>query len=145
MTNQKFPDLIKAGLKVGDKVESWMYGSGIVNSIFEKNKLCINVIFDSGINIYVDRKGFAGSAQLVPIIHLSPWNPVIGEPFPFPKWEPKEGEWCAFWDDGRKDFVVSQLDKVVNGKFLSHYAAWDNCAPRAEAYRIFGVKEEGDE
>lgn len=143
MTNKQFPDLIKAGLKVGDKVESWMFGSGIVNSIIEKKKLCINVFFDNGINVFVDRKGFAGSAQLVPIIHLTPWNPIIGEPFQFPKWQPKEGEWCAFWDNGDNSFIIAMFDYISDGKYLfkDSGAEWDNCAPISEAMQIFGVTE----
>lgn len=140
MTNQQFPDLIKAGLKVGDKVYSYLYeeGEGKVVSLRD-NKISVDFNPKNATPTFNSRGIY--SNDRIPSITMQPWNPVAGEPFPFPKWEPKEGEWCAFWDNGDTSFIVGVFDYISDGKYLfkDSGAEWDNCAPISEAMQIFGI------
>lgn len=150
MKARQFPDLIKAGLKVGDKVYSIMYGDGVVVEICE-GAYPISVRFANYSDTF-SRHGMVFHKHAIPSITLTPWNPIIGEPFPFPKWEPKEGFAYAFWDDKgtcnkeSKRFCVSVFHGKEGLQFKDATGVlWDYCAPISEAMRIFGVKEEGDE
>lgn len=139
---QQFPDLIKSGLKVGDKVYSYLYGDGKVISI--ENDL----IYPIGVQhkrayIKYTSLGQLHRGDLIPSITLTPWNPVAGEPFPFPKFEPITGEWYAFWDDDDNGFRVHTFGFISDeGRFVTCRGyRWDNCAPISEAMEIFGVKQ----
>lgn len=146
MTKQQFPDLIKAGLKVGDTVYSYQHGEGKVVSVRTHNQ-DYPILVDFGIGeISFTKEGKQFETHAIPTITLTHWNPVKGEPFPFPKWQPKEGEWCAFWDNGDGNFIVSKFSRMLNDVFVQEDGGyWQNCAPISEAMRIFGVKEDGNE
>jgi hypothetical protein len=146
-TNREFPDLIKAGLKVGDKVYSYLYGEGVVYQIYDFAKLSIEVIFD-GFSKRFDEFGFESLSYLMPSIHLQPWNPIVGEPFPFPKWEPIVGNMYGFWGNIhlKHSLVYGEFDCKMADKFViigSNYH-FDNCAPISEALRIFGFDKVGE-
>jgi hypothetical protein len=144
----QFPDLIKAGLKVGDKVYSYLYGEGVVVEIEHKDHFPIGVVFNQrGKTDYFTAQGFFFHTNLIPSIHLQPWNPIEGEPFPFPKWQPIVGEVYAFWQDEN----VGSIFNVgrFTGMSMSRYVCNDiygfyNCAPISEAMRIFGFDKVGE-
>lgn len=142
MANQQFPDLIKAGLKVGDTVHSYLYGEGKVIEIIHDSCSPIKIAFKHGAESFTS-DGKEHRIHLIPSITIHPWNPIAGEPFPFPKWEPKEGEWCAFWDDGDNSFIIAMFDYISEGNYLfkDNGAEWDNCAPIEEAMQIFGITQ----
>lgn len=144
ITQIEFPDLIKAGLKVGDTVYSYLYGDGKVEKLSLNDSYPIVVSFDNQCEFGKFTKyGCNYDTDLMPSITLTPWNPVAGEPFPFPKWEPIVGDVYAFWDDDmKKSFCVSKFESIVESEknyYIDHtYTAWSNCAPIEEAMRIFG-------
>lgn len=151
MTKQQFPDLIKAGLKVGDSVHSYLYGEGEVIEIFYNSSYPIVIRFEHR-NESFTAFGFYEKHHLMPSITMHRWNTVAGEPFPFPKWEPKKDEAYAFWDDkgdwskARKRFCVSIFKGKDGLRFIDENdMPWDNCAPIQEAMQIFGIKEGGHE
>jgi hypothetical protein len=144
----QFPDLIKAGLKVGDKVYSYMYGDGVVTR-FTKNKTLPLSVAIKGVELLFMADGRRTIFDNTPSIHIQPWNPVAGEPFPFPKWEPIVGEVYAFWDDTypgvEAGFVTSRLSKKYNGsRYETTWGHYENCAPISEAMRIFGFDKVGE-
>jgi hypothetical protein len=146
-TQREFPDLIKAGLKVGDTVYSYLYGEGKV-SVINNTPPCSIVVFFTFGDIVFKSNGLEDSDFLCPAIHLSPWNPIAGEPFPFPKFEPIVGGAYAFWQDGQSNFRVGKLIRILandqnNSKSYEFGNVADNylykhCAPIAEAMQIFG-------
>jgi hypothetical protein len=139
-TQREFPDLIKAGLKVGDRVYSYLHGDGRVNVIDDDDDYPITAYFP----IYDDHKsftkrGFEHITDLMPSITLTPWNPIAGEPFPFPKFEPVVGQVYAFWDEVEGEFRVSKFTGIGEAHFIDQtYTAWKHCAPIAEAMHFFG-------
>jgi hypothetical protein len=145
MNNQEFPDLIKAGLKVGDNINSYLYGKGVVTSITNTPLFPISVSFRLG-EIAFKSNGLEDSEFLCPAIHITPWNPISGEPFPFPKWEPIVGEAYAFWlpenIEGGLGFHVNNLHAITVGHNHPYMAQsgyrYKQCAPIEEAMRIFG-------
>jgi hypothetical protein len=141
----QFPDLIKAGLKVGDKVYSYIYGDGAVGIISEGGNRIV-VQFPEHSTSFTATGFKAIDYGLIPSIHLQPWNPIAGEPFPFPKWEPIVGEVYAFWDTTNYYFAVSIFKGIDSkGEYISklgeHYR---NCAPISLAMRIFGFDKVGE-
>lgn len=138
MTNKKqeFPDLIKAGLKVGDTVNSYLYGKGNVIHITSHS---IDVQF-SLTKLPFSRFGFHHANDLIPSIHIPEWNPIAGEPFPFPKWEPIVGEVVVCWHEHRNYYVVGKFVGVKDGLFdlQYHIDLFKYCAPISEAMHIFG-------
>src|SRR5690606_14195399 len=100
------------GLKVGDTIHSYMYGDGVVKEIIESSEYPIVAYFCKE-KMSFTSKGFWDENSQIPCIHLYPWNPIQGEPFPFPKWEPIVGEVYAFWDDKYIDdnwgFIVAKF------------------------------------
>jgi hypothetical protein len=160
----QFPDLIKAGLKVGDKVYSYLCGEGVVVEIEHKDHFPIGVVLNQrGKPDYFTAQGFFSHTNLIPTIHLQPWNPIAGEPFPFPKFEPIVGEVYAFWDNGDEiyeGFIISrftEMRKKYNEDKSSKIQEWvgygygidtvydvkDNCAPISEAMSFFGFDKAG--
>jgi hypothetical protein len=146
-TNREFPDLIKAGLKVGDKVYSYLYGDGVVSNIYSNIPYCIVVDF-MGFSKIFNAFGFEEKPHRIPSIHLRPWNPIAGEPFPFPKWEPIVGNMYGFWGNGAlkhclayATFAGKLADKFVTQE--SEYL-FTHCAPISEALRIFGFDKVGE-
>lgn len=137
MEKTNFPDLLKAGLKEGDNIYSYLYGNGKIGLITKDNEIITQ--FSSG-TVRTNQNGIEPYCK-IPSIHLTEWNPIIGEPFPFPKWNPTKGEWCAFWDRSDIDFVVAKYEKTnEKGKYCTNNLSWNHCAPISEAMEIFGVK-----
>ena len=138
-TQKEFPDLIKAGLKVGDTVYSYLYGEGKIISTTNTAMYPIEVSFG-----YFE-ESFTSSGKphvkaAIPAITLTPWNPVAGEPFPFPKWEPIVGEVVVCWHEHRNYYVVGNFAGVKDGLFdlQNHIDLFKYCAPIEQAMHIFG-------
>jgi hypothetical protein len=143
-TQKEFPDLIKAGLKVGDTVYSYQEKSeGVVIEIDLSATYPIAVEFGDFIEDF-DEYGFYRKKNIVPSLTLTPWNPIAGEAFPFPKFEPIVGEVYAFWDRVSGEFKVSRYKcPAMKGHPAYRYEnenneVFINCAPLAEAMHIFG-------
>jgi hypothetical protein len=143
----QFPDLIKAGLKVGDTVYSYIYGDGVVYRFTKNETYPISVKFN-GMELLFMSDGKRSTLDLIPSIHIHPWNPVAGEPFPFPKFEPIVGEVYAFWDnrdiENKKGFSVNVFKQYIAGSYFDDKCYYQNCAPISEALRIFGFDKVGE-
>jgi hypothetical protein len=151
-TQREFPDLIKAGLKVGHAVYSYIYGEGVCDEIlfgegFDLEETCrIYVKFHNGVCIGFSRKGFNFSTDKMPSITLTPWNPIAGEPFPFPKFEPIVGDVYAFWSHEDIEiglgFHVNKLHAITVGQNYPYMPEsgyrYKHCGPIEEAMHIFG-------
>jgi hypothetical protein len=145
---KQFPDLIKAGLKVGDTVHSYIFGEGTVANSGGYVIGYIVVDFKDR-TLHFDSNGFHDKKDCIPCIHLQPWNPLAGEPFPFPKWKPIVGEVYAFWQNGsnKKIFAVGEFEGMQDDEFYRVEGVgfcYDNCAPISEALRIFGFDKVGE-
>jgi hypothetical protein len=48
-----------------------------------------------------------------------------------PKWQPKPGEWCWFWDENDVGvFIIQQFSRIVGEGYCGTTGTrWDNCAP----------------
>jgi len=138
-TQREFPDLIKAGLKVGDTVNSFMHGKGVVRSVSHGTEYPIYLSFQDT-SFSITAKGFRYKSDLLPAITLTPWNPIAGEPFPFPKWEPIVGEMVVCWHEHRNYYVVGRFAGVKDGLFdlQYHIDLFKYCAPIDQAMHIFG-------
>ena len=47
-------------------------------------------------------------------------------------WAPAKGEWCVFWDDCNRTYIVSKFERLVGGvnKYREHIGrSWRNIAP----------------
>lgn len=144
MKTKEFPNLLEAGLKVGDKVYSYLYGDGVVKQIDKYPNYPISVDFGY-YSEHFSKDGKRFKTDRIPSIHLEEWSPLSGEPLPFernPKdFEPKVGEVYAFWDVPSRSFVVSVFKKIENGRYVDHNdIPWQNCAPISEAMKVFGFK-----
>jgi hypothetical protein len=144
----QFPDLIKAGLKVGDKVYSYMYGDGVV-ARFTKNKSLPLSVAIKGVELLFMADGRRTTFNNIPSIHLQPWNPIAGEPFPFPKWEPIVGEKYGFWGNGALKHCLAYA--TFAGKLADKFVIQESdllfthCAPISEALHILGFDKVGEE
>lgn len=46
------------------------------------------------------------------------------------KWEPKNGEWCVFWnDDSKQEFIIAKCSSKGFNFAEGHNNCWDNVAP----------------
>ena len=110
--------------KVGQKVYSLAHGWGEVMKIEDGANLCLWVDFPNEGVFY-----FTTDGRLVENgpISLFPYKPEIIAP----KWQPKEGEWCYFWDfQDAKTLCVSRFTKMDGNKFVSGGSSiWSYCAP----------------
>lgn len=141
---RKFPDLIKAGLKKGDTVYSYLYGEGTVVSTDATVDKGIEVAFNFGHALF-NGYGYEDENDLIPSIHLSPWDPVSGEPFPFPKFDLVVGDVYAFWNDDDAEtfgFRIGTLTEINGSDYvIADRLGYDNCAPISEAMEIFGFND----
>lgn len=114
--------------EVGQKVYSLAHGWGEVEEIRKDNsEFPIMVNFrKSGVYSFTEN-GRLFSYAPVSLFH---YEPEIVEP----KWQPKEGEWCWFWDNGdltASGFVLGRFRRMNGKLFIStnDNLYWDNCAP----------------
>jgi hypothetical protein len=100
--------------KVGQKVYSLAHGWGEVINVDESElPICFRC---AGLEWWFTKDGrLNGKHAPISLFHSEPEIIV-------PKWQPKEGEWCWFWDGGSESAFLS--------KFQSRYfSAYKHCAP----------------
>jgi hypothetical protein len=145
----KWQDLTKV-LKVGDEINSYMYGKGIVKEILiiidTDYPICIKFLNEDLDYIKFTIHGMEHLTQLFPSIHLQEWNPLT-DPFPVSKFEPIVGEWYAFWDSSFQfSFQVREFREFENGYYFDIVGTkWDSCAPIEEALELFKSKNSNNE
>lgn len=120
--------------EAGQNVYSTHYGWGVVE--------CINKDFRGLENVQVEFEGvdhkfsdtftLDGRHDAQYPISLFHYEPEIIEP----KWQPKEGEWCLFWEDNTTTALLAKLLHMEQGYFITKHPTdekqrfgWHNCAP----------------
>lgn len=112
--------------KVGDKVWSPAYGWGDVVEIDMGYVYPIRVYFKT-IEYYrytADGRQDEGC----PISLFFTEQQYIVER---PKWQPKQGEWCWFWDDNFEESAhFARFGGMREDMFMTDYSTtWNHCAP----------------
>ena len=113
--------------KVGQKVYSPVDGEGEVREIKseENNLLPVIVKFKAGWSRELTKDGKTSSDSPLPFIY--PHQIEIIEP----KWKPKEGEWCWFWETYSKDAaLLARFERMIECKYSAkNISSYENCAP----------------
>lgn len=107
--------------KVGQKVYSLAHGWGEVESINESifplvcrfNMVCASFTIDGRLYEHTP----------ICLFHYEPEIIV-------PKWQPKNGEWCLFWDEGFVGAALMRFKIKGDAAFVTDTnCPYDNCAP----------------
>ena len=117
--------------KVGQKVYSLAHGWGEVDSVStttdELYPVCCS--FAGYCKQIFTKDGRLLKNAPISLYHYEP--EIIA-----PKWQPKEGEWCCFWDNSDKHCVLAKFEAINNlglgpiyGADLRGGVFYDNCAP----------------
>lgn len=108
---------------VGQQVYCLRFGEGVVIATDKTHSYPITVQFTHGITHYTrDGKFHYGDANHL----LYPAKPEIIAP----KWQPKPGEWCWFWDDIKAESVLRKFSIMNGNRFECNLGwRWLNCAP----------------
>jgi hypothetical protein len=112
--------------KKGQTVYCCGFGNGVVKYINDDATHPVVVDFSLGVMYSYTMDGRVHENGPVCLYHAKP--EII-----LPKWQPKEGEWCWFWD-GDTDRTSAVLGKFLRitelGLYINHGgSAWQNCAP----------------
>jgi hypothetical protein len=99
-------------------------GEGVVIQINTNELFPVVVKFKSGYQNYTF-DGRYENQDLTPMLY--PAKPEII----LPKWQPKPGEWCWFWDEGTNGVLLAKFTNITEGKlYRSHGGSvWKYCAP----------------
>jgi hypothetical protein len=107
--------------KEGQKVYSLAHGWGEVIEINNKDKFPISVRFNFKNEFFTQDGKFYHGCPII-LFHSEPEIIV-------PKWQPKEGEWCLFWDGG-ESCLLGKFLKIDGQLFISkNGGCFENCAP----------------
>ena len=110
--------------KVGQKVYSLAYGWGEVTKVDALDgDLPICATFNEDVFWFTKDGRLESKKNPISLFH---YEPEIIEP----KWKPKEGEWCWFWDDSSDGVALLRFKTMDGNEFVSdNDAVWENCAP----------------
>jgi hypothetical protein len=109
---------------VGQQVYCLRYGVGKIANIDNSILYSIKVEFPDGrFNYTLGGKWSENDAN--PILYAE--KPEIT----LPKWQPKPGEWCWFWDQNTHSVHLAKFSGIVNNKLYRSAEGvwWQNCAP----------------
>lgn len=108
--------------KVGDRVWCPSYGWGEVIDIDDDSFWPIMVQFYNATDDFTpDGRIYAGA----PVCLFFTEQQYSVER---PKWQPKKGEWCWFWNDGEPAYTLSQFQQIWDGMYIDiNDGAWTNC------------------
>lgn len=117
----------------GQAVGSLMFGEGIIQSI---GLDFIHVIVKEVVRThFVDGK-YHQSHERATLYPIEQYREIIKNlPAPEPeKWQPKEGEWCWFWNNYNSyAAVIAKFAEILNKKYMakinSELVDYPNCAP----------------
>lgn len=111
---------------VGQQVYCLKNGSGVITMIetAEHRRYPVVVQFPVvGLQSYT-LDGCYMQEDLTPMLY--PAKPEIT----VPKWQPKPGEWCWFWDEQFDGAFLSKFEKMIDDVFFDRERnSWENCAP----------------
>jgi hypothetical protein len=110
---------------VGQSVYCLVFGEGVVNDVFDSSgtyPILAKFSNDASVRYTNDGRMFKGRNVC---LYTSKPEIIV------PKWQPKEGEWCWFWDeDDVSVFIIQQFSRMVGEGYCGTTGTrWDNCAP----------------
>jgi hypothetical protein len=110
--------------KVGQQVYCLRFGEGFIKEINTKYGIYkIEVQFAHAVCHYTSN-GFIDKYDATPMLY--PGKPEIT----VPKWQPKPGEWCWFWDGEFDGAFLAKFEKMQDDVFFDREGNfWENCAP----------------
>jgi len=110
---------------VGQKVYCLRYGEAKIVHIDREGDCPVKVKFLDGGNSTYTIEGYWAKGDKT--LMLYPSKPEIT----VPKWQPKPGEWCWFWDEGTNGVLLAKFTNITEGKlYRSHGGSvWKYCAP----------------
>jgi hypothetical protein len=108
---------------VGQPVYCLRYGEGVIIDTQSTDSYPIKAIFnDYNYNYTADGKLYFGDKT--PMLYPSKPEIIL------PKWQPKPGEWCWFWDDIKTETVLGRFSMMNGNRFQCNLCLkWQNCAP----------------
>jgi hypothetical protein len=117
---------MKTNWYVGQQVYCLVYGEGVVDDVFESSgEYPILAKFSNNALCRYTNDGRMFKGRNVCLYHSKPEIIV-------PKWQPKEGEWCWFWDEeGNNGVRLAKFLKITdNNNYTANGGSiWQNCAP----------------
>jgi hypothetical protein len=108
----------------GQKVYCLRNGEGVIKEIYTDDGICkIKVELSTMVSHYrVD--GRISPNDATPMLY--PAKPEIT----VPKWQPKPGEWCWFWDERNTCARLAKFAIFKDDAYHEHtHNGWENCAP----------------
>jgi len=112
---------------VGQQVYCLKNGAGVITMIetAEHRRYPVLVKFPVAGRISYTLDGRYMQEDLTPMLY--PSKPEIT----VPKWQPKPGEWCWFWDEGINSTLLAQLSHITarNNYETKGGSIWQHCAP----------------
>jgi hypothetical protein len=110
---------------VGQEVYCLKNGAGKIISIDKSISYPITAVFKGGCTDTYNIEGYRLCNDATPMLY--PAKPEIT----VPKWQPKPGEWCWFWDEGINGVLLAKFTNITEGKlYRSHGGSvWKYCAP----------------
>jgi hypothetical protein len=115
------------GFYVGQKVVT-QFGDGVVDLIDDETHYPIVVSIEGVGVVNYTRSGCRYLHDRLPTCYPIELTPKFYQP----EWQPKEGEWCWFWNSGYRETIrrFSKMLQISNDRYLDNYGdAWHNCAP----------------
>jgi len=117
------------GFYVGQKVYG-IFGEGVIVRIHNDITYPLYVDYISGEKASYTMDGCVNHAATIPSLYPIELTPKFYQP----EWQPKDGEWCWFWNNDfnlRKHYAIRRaLETPIKGKFLDDSGEyWSYCAP----------------
>ena len=111
---------------VGQSVYCLVFGEGVVNDVFDSSgtyPILAKFSNDASVRYTNDGRMFEGRNVC---LYTSKPEIIV------PKWQPKEGEWCWFWEDGNHHGSrLAKFDSITENKDFKSAAGiiYKHCAP----------------
>lgn len=100
------------------------HGVGKITSINKSGFYGITAVFKGSVTDTYNIEGYRLSNDATPMLYPSKPKIIL------PKWQPKPGEWCWFWDENDVGvFIIQQFSRIVGEGYCGTTGTrWDNCA-----------------
>lgn len=115
---------MKINWYVGQQVYCLVYGEGVVDDVFESSgEYPILAKFSNNALCRYTNDGRIFKGRNVCLYHSKPEITV-------PKWQPKPGQWCWFWDIDSDSTVLSKFLRITEGNNYRSESGtvWQHCA-----------------
>jgi hypothetical protein len=117
------------GFYVGQKVVT-QFGDGVVDLIDDETHYPIVVSIEGVGVVNYTRSGCRYLHDKLPTCYPIELTPKFYQP----EWQPKEGEWCWFWDEFNTP-TIRRFKRIARSEVGEYpymdelYMCWPNCAP----------------